>query len=237
MYPSLRRFRKGFEVLAQPAAPTNPCQRSFDHPSPRQDLKVMAAPRASHDLQYPTRQGHHPTDQLASVTSISPNQSQERKPSHQFVDNQPCSVSVLDVSGVDHDSQQQPYGIDGDVAFAAGHLLTSIIAARPPFSVVFTDWLSMMAALGVGSLPSKRRTFGRSTSWTRSHVPVLSPLSEVPPCRPPGRQVVRERTPCTSVAQNIQNAVDDFPQFHCAGPASGLGWWEQGTENLPLFVR
>ena len=34
-----------------------------------------------------------------------------------------------------------------------------------------TDWLSMMAALGVGLLPSAFRTLGRRASWTRSHVP------------------------------------------------------------------
>ena len=237
MYPSLRRFRKGFEVLAQPAAPTNPCQRSFDHPSPRQDLKVMAAPRASHDLQYPTRQGHHPTDQLASVTSISPNQSQERKPSHQFVDNQPCSVSVLDGSGVDHDSQQAALwyrrrcGVCGRSPSYQHHSREAPFFRRLHRLAVYDGrarcWLSSLQA---------------SDLWPKHFMDsfpcaVLSPLSEVPPCRPPGRQVVRERTPCTSVAQNIQNAVDDFPQFHCAGPASGLGWWEQGTENLPLFVR
>ena len=171
MYPSLRRFRKGFEVLAQPAAPTNPCQRSFDHPSPRQHLKVMAAPSDASRSPVPNPTGTSPNRPTGQRSQHSPNQSQVWKPSHQFVDNQPCPVSILDVSGVDHDSQQQPYGIHDDVAFATGHLLTSIITTRPPFSVVFTDWLSMMAALGVGSLPSKRRTFGRSASWTRSHVP------------------------------------------------------------------
>ena len=32
----------------------------------------------------------------------------------------------------------------------------------PPRSVVLTDWLSMMAALGVGSRPASRRTRSRS---------------------------------------------------------------------------
>ena len=57
------------------------------------------------------------------------------------------------------------------MALASHHLLTSVISTRPPLSVVLTDWLSMMAALGVGSLPSAWRTLGRSAPWTRSHVP------------------------------------------------------------------
>ena len=72
---------------------------------------------------------------------------------------------------MNYDCQQQPYGIHDDMALASHHLLTSVIATRPPLSVVLTDWLSMMAALGVGSLPSAWRTLGRSAPWTRSHVP------------------------------------------------------------------
>ena len=72
---------------------------------------------------------------------------------------------------MNHDGQQQSYRVHGDVTLATHHLLTSIIATRPPFSVVFTDWLSMIAALGVGLLPSDCRTLGRSASWTPSQVP------------------------------------------------------------------
>ena len=83
-------------------------------------------------------------------------------------------VPVLDVSRVNHDSQQHPYGIHDDVTLASHHLLTSVKATRPPFSVVLTDWLSMIAALvGVHSLPSARRTSGRRASWTCSQMPSL----------------------------------------------------------------
>ena len=39
--------------------------------------------------------------------------------------------------------------------------------------MVFTDWLSMIAPLGVASRPSLSRTTGRSASKTRSQVPSL----------------------------------------------------------------
>jgi hypothetical protein len=60
----------------------------------------------------------------------------------------------LDISRVGHNGQEQPHGVYHYVPFAPRHLLASVIATRPPFSVVFTDWLSIMAALGVGSLPA-----------------------------------------------------------------------------------
>ena len=50
--------------------------------------------------------------------------------------------------------QEQPQGVHYNAAFTSRDLLAGVVAPRPPFSVVFTDWLSIMAALGVGSRPS-----------------------------------------------------------------------------------
>ena len=47
---------------------------------------------------------------------------------------------------------------DQHMAFASAQLLAAVVAptARwPPLSVVLTDWLSMMPALGVGSRPAR----------------------------------------------------------------------------------
>jgi hypothetical protein len=58
------------------------------------------------------------------------------------------------------------------MALASLHLLAGVIASWSPFSVVvFTLRLSIMAAEGVGSLPSASLTLGRKASWIRSQVP------------------------------------------------------------------
>jgi hypothetical protein len=50
---------------------------------------------------------------------------------------------------MDQHRQDQPEGVDQQVALAAVDLLDGIVAAfGPPFLVVLTDWLSRMAALG-----------------------------------------------------------------------------------------
>ena len=99
--------------------------------------------------------------QLTGVTSVRPYQSQVRKPSYQLND-QLCAP------GCQPDEPRQPATVLSATCDACD---PCIIATRPPFSVVFTDWLSMIAALGVGLLPSDCRTLGRSASWTPSHVP------------------------------------------------------------------
>jgi hypothetical protein len=75
---------------------------------------------------------------------------------------------------VDDHAQQEAGGVDRDVALPALDLLGGIVAARPPLSVVFTLWVSMMAALGLGSLPSRSRSI--TTRWWRiaSQTPALA---------------------------------------------------------------
>ena len=133
MHPSFRRFREGFVVLTQPTTPSDPRQCSLNYPSSWQHGKLMTATRTPHNLQGIARRGLNPIYQLPGVSCVSPNQSQAGKPSFQLVHNQPCPVPVLDVSRVNHDSQQHPYGIHDDVTLASHHLLTSVKSHEAPF--------------------------------------------------------------------------------------------------------
>jgi hypothetical protein len=72
---------------------------------------------------------------------------------------------------MDDDLEQEALGIDEDVALATGDFLAPVVAAAPPFSVVLTVWLSMMAALGVDSRPRLTRTRSRSVAAMRSQAP------------------------------------------------------------------
>ena len=171
VHPGPGCFRQSLVVLAQPSASAQPSQRSFHHPAPGQHFKAMAVLGTWHDFQNPTEARGHPVRQLPPVAAVSPDQLQARKSSQQFTDDQLGSVPVLDVGRVDRHRQQQSHGIYDDMSLPSGDTLARIVAARPLFSVVFTLWLSMMAALGAKSRPSASRTMGRSASWTRSQVP------------------------------------------------------------------
>ena len=224
--PRFRCTGQGFIVLAQPATTSQPRQCSLNHPPAWQHLKLMAGPGTLDDLQDPARHGHHPVHQLAAVASVSPDESQAWESSYQFIDDQPRPISVLDIGRMHHHRQQQAHGIYDDVSLSTVDLLTSIIATRPPFSVVFTLWLSMIAALGVGFLPSASRTQGRSVSLTRSHVPPMVQLRKYL------YRVCQGGRSCGTIRQGhplrrqIQDAVHYLPQVHCTGSASGFGWWE-----------
>jgi len=64
---------------------------------------------------------------------------------------------------MDHNHEQQAERVYQYVALAAVDLLARVVTADPPFSVVLTDWLSMIAALGCGSRPARRRSLPRNS--------------------------------------------------------------------------
>ena len=173
MNPSLSRFRQFFIVFAEPTCTSaQPGQGALHHPPAGQHLEAVAVRAAADHAQHPASCGPSPRHQAAGVGRIGPDHLEPGEPAQQFGQHQPGSVPILDVGGVNDHSQEQPRSVHYDVALASGHLFACVIAARPPFSVVLTDWLSMMAALGVPSRPSRSRTIARSASSTRSQVPL-----------------------------------------------------------------
>ncbi len=172
-YPCLARLRQLFIIFAQPPASTYPAKSSFDYPPAWQNFKVMTVFWSLYDLQHPASESASPILQLTSIPAVSPDQFKPGKSSTKLGQHKLCSVTVLDVCSVNHYRHKQSYSVNYDVALAPADLLACIITPRPPFSVVFTDWLSMIAALGVGSRPSICRTFGRNDSSIRSQVPSL----------------------------------------------------------------
>ena len=80
---------------------------------------------------------------------------QERIHPEQRGKKQDAAVAVLDVGGMNDRVQQQTQRIYENMALLALDLLARIIAMRidpgPPFSALFTLWLSMMAAVGLAS--------------------------------------------------------------------------------------
>ena len=176
MNPGLSGFRQFLTVLAEPSATAEPRQCAFHHPSARQDLKLVAVGVPAHHPQQPSAGGPSPRHQPPGVGCVSPNHLEPGEASQPFGQHQFSPVPILDVGGVNRHGQEQAGGIHYDMALATRHPLARVIASRPPFSVVFTGWLSIMAPLGMASRPSLSRTMGRSASSTRSQVPLVRHL-------------------------------------------------------------
>ena len=158
-------------VLAQSPAPAQPGEGSLHHPPPLQHFEAWLGPRD--DLQADgicrTPSGHpgdHPF-----VNPVSPYQSQPTEPTPNSREDLLQAVVILNISGVNHDGQNQAHRVDEDVPLAARQPLTAVVAFGPPCSVVRTAWLSRMAAEGCCDRPAAARKSPRSCSCSRSKVP------------------------------------------------------------------
>ena len=157
-------FRQCLVVLAQPTVAAEPSKGSLDDPALGQNLKACHIVAAFDDLQDPVAQFLRPIDQFPGVPAVGPNQLEAAELPDQFSQHQFGPVAVLDMGGMHDHGQEQAHGVYDDVSLAPVDLLAGIVAARPPFSAVLTDWLSMMAAEGLGLRPSWTRTFRRRAS-------------------------------------------------------------------------
>jgi hypothetical protein len=116
-------------------------------------------------------QGGDPLQEFAGIPSIGPNEPDPRKAVSYPSQKQFGSISILNIGCMHDYSNNQPECIYEQMPFATVDFLAGVIAMEPTFSVVLTDWLSIMAALGSSSRPSAMRTFARNASWSCVQVP------------------------------------------------------------------
>jgi hypothetical protein len=118
-----------------------------------------------------------PVDQPTRVLAVCPDLLQAGEIAFTIAQNLLASVAIILIGSRDKDVHHAPVGIDEEVTFAPFDLFMGIITdvflpTAPPFSVVLTDWLSITAAEGVGSRPTRFRSASRSAVWIFSHNPL-----------------------------------------------------------------
>ena len=162
---------RDFVVLAQPAIAPEPCKGPLNNPAMRKKLRIpwlyltaLRSPKPTYPSPSPAqataRHSLHPPIPFSVVETV-----------RQILQNQLGSITILNIGRMNCAVQKQTQGVHNDVTLAALHFLAGVVAARAPFSVVFTLWLSMIAALGLFLRPSRLRTRSRRVSWTFSQVP------------------------------------------------------------------
>ena len=118
------------EVTRQPAMVANPADCALDDPSLWQHDEAMLV-AASDDLHLPWPGSRHGCGHLRPlVASIADDPLDERELAARLAQQQLGSIAVLDVSRVDHHTQQQAERVGQDVALAAKGLLARIVTRR-----------------------------------------------------------------------------------------------------------
>ena len=138
----------------------------------RQDVEACHAFQLLDNAQSPTPLLlFDPIQQLSAVPTIRPDQSQTGNNCLDCKKYQLSPIPVLNARLVNNQPPDQSQRIYEKVALAAFDFFTGIVALMPPFDVVFTDWLSMTPAVGVGRFPAFFLTSLRNVSWICSIVP------------------------------------------------------------------
>lgn len=138
-----------------------PTKRTLHNPTSGLYLKALLIIGAQDDFNVDAnlcRTGNEST----AISRIGPDFSKARVGLKQSVDQPTSDSALLPACFRDKRFEHQTFGVDNQVSFASFDVFARIIASTAPFSVVLTDWLSMMAALGVASRPSSWRRSSRT---------------------------------------------------------------------------
>ncbi len=103
------------------------------------------------------------TEHRALIAAIGIEFQQERIQAEHRRHHQRATIAILNVGGVHDGVDQQAVGVDENVPLLALDLLSRVVTRRidrrPPFSALFTLWLSITAAVGLASLATASRHF------------------------------------------------------------------------------
>ena len=91
------------------------------------------------------------------ISAVGEQRLQKWKHAEQCRHNENASIAILNVGRMNDGVEQEAYCIDKNVPLLAFDLLARIVPvrinARPPFSALFTLWLSITAAVGLACRP------------------------------------------------------------------------------------
>jgi len=146
-----------FPILGKAATAVEPADRSLDNPALWQNDKAVGSIASTHDLGYQARHGERQTvvKHRPGVSGVGKQLLEEREPPEQSGQNHQSAIAVLYICGCHQPVQIKSHRIDEDVALLALDQLAGVepmwIDMGPPFSALFTLWLSMMQAVGLAS--------------------------------------------------------------------------------------
>lgn len=144
-------------VFGETATATKPADSALGDPAFGQNDEASDLIAAADDFADKARHGARQTivEHRPAIGAVGKQLLEKRELSEQAGQQYEAAVAILNIGGRDQRVQQQTQRIDENVALLALDQLAAIkpmgIDARPPFSALFTLWLSTMQAVGLAS--------------------------------------------------------------------------------------
>src|SRR5262245_11226446 len=169
------RFYTAFIVLTVTPIPPIPRVRALNHPAflQRREAFHTLWTRLHLDAPPGPMRGHPGVQGMVVILLIRKDRHETWKVMGRDVAEQERNRHPIIETGTgNEDRQHQAQRIDQQMPLAPFDFLAPIIPARgAPTSVALTDWLSMHAALGVGSRPAATRVRSRKACTILAQVP------------------------------------------------------------------
>ena len=152
-------------IPGEAATSIEPADGTLDNPAHGFDHKASGVVRPPDDFDHQTRHdvGDRIEEDRSAVGAVREQLPQERELSEQGGQQQNAAIAVLNVSGRHQHVQHQAECINQDMTLLAFDQLAGIeavwIDAGPPFSALFTLWLSTIQAVGLASRSACSRHF------------------------------------------------------------------------------
>src|ERR1700694_1887343 len=150
-------------ILGKPSAAIEPRNSALDDPAFGQDHKSADLIGTFDDFNVEMRKNFCKRFRKfrSLIPAVGKQRLQKGKHAEQCRHHENASIAILNVGRMNDGMEQKAYCVDKNVPLLALDLLACIVPVRvnerPPFSALFTLWLSMMAAVGLASRCARSR--------------------------------------------------------------------------------
>jgi hypothetical protein len=152
-------------ILGEPATATEPTNGPLNNPAQRFNDEALGMIGASDNFDHQVWHGVGDSvlEDRPGVSAVGEQLAEERELPEQAGQQQDTTVAILNVGGGHQRVQHQAERINQDMALFPLDQLAGIkamgIGPKPPFSALFTLWLSRMQAVGLASRSACSRHF------------------------------------------------------------------------------
>ena len=175
-----------FVVFREASVPAQPGEGALHNPAFWLDYKAFHAGFTSDDLHEPGVDFVCPLQPQAPICLVSVDDEQTRQRVASPLHERSCTFLVGECCRMHHYHQQEAERVHQDVTLTSLDVLATIVPngvcylVAPPFSAVFTDWLSRIATLGSGSLHSSTLNLRRNCVLIFSNTPASRHCAKYP---------------------------------------------------------
>ena len=178
----------------------------------------------------------HPIQELATIATIDPDETQLLAGAAQASKQETGAISVLDRGCRDNYRQQQSHGVNKDMTFRAIDLFACVItpraAERCRLYTLAVQAASSWMLVTARTLPH----LGPQCVMEPLPCAIIPPLLKVGVDALPLWELFRDHPPLDATNCNVQDAVYDQPHLQSAGSSTRFGRWDQWLDNIPLAV-